>query len=260
MSQIAESKTSFASAAHEVAEATSVLQGETLRPNMLAGPAPEALRPRQDDSLFERFPWVYVFFRERCFRDDTARIIRILWGNGQPSADTRMIELGCGPGFYSCQIAARFPQISVTGVDCSARQLAWAERKARRYGLQNCCFETDNVLDLSHQDESFDIILAARLFTVLPNQAQAISEMHRILRPGGRCVIAEPRYAFWASLPLLAMWMLARLTGRKGRCREPGQATVFSSKAFTSLFNSQPWAQIKTWHDGRYQYALCEKQ
>lgn len=258
MSQIAESTSSFAAAPAETGDTATTAAAEPLRPPVSVA-APVA-RSRKDDSLFERLPWLYVFFRERCFRDDTDRIVRTLWGNGQPSPDTRVIELGCGPGFYSCELAARFPQIFVTGVDQSARQLDWAHKKARQRNLQNCCFESDNVLDLSYQNESFDVIIAARLFTVLPKQPQAIGEMHRILRPGGRCLIAEPRYALWASLPLLAMWMLARATGMDNGCREPAKAKVLSSTAFTSLFASQPWAQMKTWHDGRYQYALCEKR
>ncbi len=212
-----------------------------------------------DDSLFDRFAWLYVFFREKIFRDDTDRMIKQLWPNGTPAAGTRLIELGCGPGFYSCGFAQRFTNISVLGVDRSARQLDCAQRKARTLRLKNCHFESDDVLDLSHADESFDLVIAARLFTVLPDQERAVSEMHRVLSSGGRCLIAEPRYAFWASLPLLAMWVLARLTGAKNGCREPGRATVLTAPEFEELFESQPWSNVRVWQDGRYQYALCEK-
>ncbi|MDQ6622519.1 MAG: class I SAM-dependent methyltransferase, partial [Verrucomicrobiota bacterium] len=180
------------------------------------------------DSLFDRFAWLYAFFRENIFRDDTERMIKQLWPTGTPAPGTRMIELGCGPGFYSCGFAARFPQIAVLGVDRAARQLDCAERKARRLRLSNCRFETDNVLDLSHRNDSFDLLIAARLFTVLPDQTRAVAEMHRVLRSGGRCLIAEPRYAFWASLPLLTMRLLARLSTMQNGWREPGKATVLS--------------------------------
>src|SRR3954464_10506898 len=113
--------------------------------------APKAIE--SDDSLFERFAWLYVFFRENIFRDDTSRIIRALWPTGEPPARTRVIELGCGPAFYSCQLALRFPQTSVLGVDRSARQLEWAQKKACTLNLRNCEFEADNVLELSHGDE-----------------------------------------------------------------------------------------------------------
>ena len=212
-----------------------------------------------DESLFDHFAWLYVFFRERLFRDDTRRIIRALWPDGRTAARTRLIEIGCGPGFYSCNLAARLPALSVLGIDRSARQLAWAEKKARALKLENCCFESDDVFNLSHPENSFDILLAARLFTVLPDPPRAIAEMHRVLRPGGRCLIAEPRYAFWASLPLLAMWLLAGLTRLNNGYCEPRKATVWSAADFENLFASQPWRRVKTWQDGRYQYALCEK-
>src|SRR4030095_2636742 len=92
------------------------------------------------DSLFEHVAWVYVFCREHLFRDDTERIIAALWPDGPPGPGTELIELGCGPGFYSCRLAERFPDMSVTGVDRSESQLDWARERAGVLGLSNCCF------------------------------------------------------------------------------------------------------------------------
>ncbi len=213
----------------------------------------------QSDSLFEHFAWLYIFCRERIFRDDTQRIIAALWPQGKPPAKTRLIELGCGPGFYSCRLATLFPNISVLGVDSSEKQLNWAREKTRSFGLYNCAFDRLNVLALACPDESFDNLIASRLFTVLPRRERAVSEMFRVLRRGGRCFVAEPRYEFWASLPLFAMWMLAGLTRYKNGYREPRKASVLSHGSFKRLFATQPWRQLQTWEDGRYQYVLCEK-
>ncbi|MFN2477451.1 MAG: methyltransferase domain-containing protein [Chthoniobacterales bacterium] len=212
------------------------------------------------DSLFERFAWLYILFREKLFRDDTERFVRALWPEGAPQPRERLIELGCGPGFYSCALAARFPELSVVGIDRCASQLAWARNKARDAALSNCHFKTDNVLSLSHPDNSFDALIAARLFTVLSDRERGVAEMHRVLRSGGQCVIAEPRYAVWASLPLFAMWFIASVTGMHDGFREPSRATVLSAPAFEALFAAQPWASVRIWQDGRYQYALCEKR
>ena len=212
-----------------------------------------------DDSLFEHFAWLYIFCREKLFRDDTERMILSLWPNGQPAAGEKIIELGCGPGFYSCNLAERFRGISVLGVDRSPSQLEWARQKRNALGLNNCRFRSDNVLELSHPSDSFDVLVASRLFTVLPNRRRAVAEMHRVLRPGGRCFIAEPRYAFWASIPLFTMWLLAGLTSFKNGYREPGRARVLSAREMNRLFASQPWRKMETWADGRYRYALCEK-
>ena len=209
--------------------------------NSPAGGFPGLQIGRSDhDSLFEHVAWVYVFCREHLFRDDTKRIIAALWPEGRPSAGTQLIELGCGPGFYSCRLAKRFPDMSVTGVDRSESQLRWAR-------------------ELSYADAEFDIVLASRLFTILPEQNRAVAEMYRVLKPGGRCFIAEPRYAFRASIPLFAMWLLAGLNRSRNGYREPYKATVFSAHAFENLFPAQPWKKITVWQEGRYQYALCEK-
>lgn len=211
------------------------------------------------ESLFEHFAWLYIFCRERLFRDDTVLMIRSIWPKSKPRAGEKVIELGCGPGFYSCRLAERFREISVLGIDRSPSQLEWAREKAQATGIKNCRFQSDNVLELSHNDNSFDVLIASRLFTVLPNRDRAVAEMYRVLRSGGRCFIAEPRYAFWASLPLFAMWLLAGLTRFRNGYREPSKARVLSSHEMNRLFASQPWRQMKTWREGCYQYALCEK-
>jgi arsenite methyltransferase len=221
-------------------------------------PAEEA-NDASADSLFEQFAWLYIFCREKVFRDDTERMIHALWPGGQPGAGEKLIELGCGPGFYSCGLAQRFPQISVIGVDRSPSQLSWAREKRNALGLKNCRFQSDNVLELSHPDDSFDVLVASRLFTVLPNRRRAVAEMYRVLRPGGRCFVAEPRWAFWASIPLFTMWLLAGLTHFHNGYREPSRARVLSIREMNRLFATQPWRKIEIWREGRYQYALCEK-
>jgi len=213
----------------------------------------------QNESLFEHVAWLYAFCRERLFRDDTERIITALWPNGSAVSGTLVIELGCGPGFYSAQLAKRFPNISVTGVDRSENQLTWARERASALGLRNCSFARVNVLNLPSPDAQFDVLIASRLFTILPDRARAVAEMYRVLKPGGRCFIAEPRYTIWASIPLFAMWLLASMTHSGNGYREPRKATVFSAIGFERIFSSQPWKRVKTWQDGRYQYALCEK-
>jgi ubiquinone/menaquinone biosynthesis C-methylase UbiE len=215
--------------------------------------------PEGADSLFEHVTWLYAFFREHVFRDDTLRIIASLWPNRKPDPGTSVVEIGCGPGFYARQLATRFPGISVIGVDWSASQVQWAQRRATNAGLANCTFRRFNALMLPFEDARFQILIASRLFTILPDPYRAVAEMHRVLSSGGRCFVAEPRHAFWASIPLLAMWLLAGMTNPSNGCREPRKAKVFPAAAFEKLFAAHPWKDLRTWSDGRYQYAVCEK-
>lgn len=232
----------------------------TLPTSVVAAPADDPQKAdSSSESLFEHFAWLYIFCRERLFRDDTARMIRALWPKGKPLPGEKVLELGCGPGFYSCGLADRFSEISVLGIDRSPSQLKWAREKAQAAELDNCRFQRDNVMELSHNDNSFDVLIASRLFTVIPDRRRAVAEMYRVLRSGGRCFIAEPRYSFWASIPLFTMWLLAGLTRFRNGYREPSRARVFSSREMDHVFATQPWRQMKTWREGRYQYALCEK-
>jgi arsenite methyltransferase len=211
------------------------------------------------DSLFEQVAWLYAFCREHLFRDDTARIISALWATARPTQGTRVIELGCGPGFYSRKLAQHFPQIVVTGVDRSESQVRTARRRVMTEKVSNCVFERVNALALPFENGSFDVLIASRIFTVLPDRPRAVGEMFRVLNVGGRCFIAEPRHAFWASIPLTMMWLLASVIHSGNGYREPKKATVLKTETFAELFRRQPWKSVRIWQDGRYHYALCEK-
>jgi arsenite methyltransferase len=232
-------------------------------PSMHAGPYGQADDPAPE-SLFERFPWLYAFCRERLFRDDTDRIAATLWPAGIAPAGQTLLELGCGPGFYARRLAARFAHLQVLGIDRAEQQVRRARTRAAARRLTNCRFVAADACAVPWPAGTFDAVIASRLFTILPAPERALAEMHRVLRPGGRCFIAEPRSALRVALPLRAMWLLAGLMALFGGAsrhayREPGKATVLDAEEFDTLIASQPWARVWRWRDASYQYALCEK-
>ena len=225
------------------------------------GAGPVAPEP---DSLFERVGWLYAFFREHLFRDDTDGIAAALWPQGAPPDGSRLVELGCGPGFYCCRFAERFRGLRVLGLDRSNQQLRRARRSARSRRLDNCTFERADALALAEPDGSVDALLAVRLFTILPERELALAEMHRVLRVGGRCFIAEPCSRLRTAIPLRLMWMVAHLMAfagdyRSRAYREPPDATVLAPETFGALVMTQPWGSVWRWQDPHYQYAICEK-
>ena len=218
------------------------------------------------DSLFEQFAWLYVFCREYLFRDDTARMARFLWKGCGPPAGSRLLDLGCGPGFYARRLAERFGELRVTGIDRSGRQLTHARRRTEARNLENCDFQRGDVHDLAFPDGSVDSVVCSRLFTVVPGREKALGEMYRVLAPGGRCFIAEPRSVTRAALPLRALWLLsylysltpARLPATPGY-REPRRPAVMTGAEFDALLATRPWSTTCRWQDLWYQYAVCEK-
>jgi arsenite methyltransferase len=224
----------------------------------------DTFRPEHTDaSLFERFPGLYAFFRERLFRDDTERIIASLWPKGAPRAGATLIELGCGPGFYARRMSRRFPQLTAVGIDRSVPQLQLATERAMDQRLLNCRFEWGDAQAIDRAGDSVDAVIAARLITVLPDPERAVAEIHRVLRPDGHCFIAEPRPHPIARLPLNVMWAAAgaaRVVQRHAiYYREPEAPTLLKHHEFVALISSQPWAERRIWVDGRYQYAVCRK-
>ena len=215
----------------------------------------------QPDSLFESCSWFYALCREYLFRDHTPEISRALFPPEGPAPGTRLLELGCGPGFYACRLSQEYPQIHITGVDLSRRLLARAKSRAASRSLQNCTFAHADAHSLPDASDSVDAIVVSRLLLIVANREAVLGEIFRVLRPGGRCFIAEPTSGFRTRIPLGCMWLLSKVTNSPGgRYCEPRQADVMTAPDFSALIHSQPWGEADLQYDGWYQYAVCEKK
>jgi arsenite methyltransferase len=212
------------------------------------------------DSLFESCAWFYALCREYLFRDHTQEIAHALFPVEGPSKGTRVLELGCGPGFYACRLSQEYPHIHTTGVDLSRRLIERAKSRAASRSLQNCTFAHGDARALSDSSNSVDAVVVSRLFLIVLNRETVLREIFRVLKPGGRCFIAEPTSGFRTRIPLGCMWMLSKLSSSPaGKYREPRQADVMSLPDFSALIHSQPWSVADLEYDGWYQYAVCEK-
>jgi ubiquinone/menaquinone biosynthesis C-methylase UbiE len=219
----------------------------------------EGVSPSRE-SLFERCHWLYALCREYFFRDHTREITSALFPSGDPAAGTRILELGCGPGLYACQFAKDFPQVTTTGIDLSKRLIRLARTRAAELELHNCTFIEGDAQALSERTDSVDAVIVSRLFLIVPDKEAVLAEIFRVLRPGGRCFIAEPTSGFASRLPLIAMWLLARMTAIPWkRFREPKQVAVMRPPDFQKLVRGPAWASVNVLQDDWYQYAVCTK-
>lgn len=227
------------------------------------GPVVDPINLGADWSLFDRVPGVYAFCREHLFRDDTERIARALWPAGRPAHGALVIELGCGPGLYARRLAARFEEIRVVGVDRSSAQLVRARSRAARAALGNCRFEQGDATALPHPDGSADAVVLSRLLAVVEDREQVLAEVHRVLRPGGRCFVAEPRSSLRAAIPIAAMrlasWLGSGASGARPGAAGVDRVEVLAHADFAALVRSQRWQRMSEWADSDYQYALLEK-
>lgn len=226
-------------------------------------PAADPIDLRAEWSLFDRVPGVYAFCREHLFRDDTERIAGALWPVGRPEPGALVLELGCGPGLYARRLATRFAEITVVGIDRSRPQLERARSRAARAELANCLFELGDATDLRHPDASVDAVVLSRLLAVVEDRARVVAEVHRVLRPGGRCFVAEPRSSLRAGVPIAAMrvasWLGSAAPGPRPGAAGADRVEVLGRADFATLIRSRPWQRLSEWADATYQYALLEK-
>ncbi|MGP4086074.1 class I SAM-dependent methyltransferase [Streptomyces sp. KR55] len=105
----------------------------------------------------------------------------------------RVLDVGCGTGYLTRRIAkAVGPTGSVLGIDPSAEVIAYARDKTRE---PHCAYEAGVGEALSAPDGSFDVVVSCLAVHHLPEDLRpvALREMYRVLRPGGRLMIADFR-------------------------------------------------------------------
>ncbi len=96
-----------------------------------------------------------------------------------------VLECACGTGIFSRKVAARCRKLTAT--DFSPKMLKKAAKKCKRYG--NITFENGNILNLKYADNSFDKALAANVIHLLDDPDQALSELKRVVKPGGQLIL-----------------------------------------------------------------------
>jgi ubiquinone/menaquinone biosynthesis C-methylase UbiE len=103
----------------------------------------------------------------------------------------RVMDIGCGTGADSFDLAAIVgPDGLVTGVDFSETLIAEATRRAAARNLP-VIFEVGDAQALRFPDATFDAVRTERMLMHVPNAKQALSEMARVLRPGGRMAVHD---------------------------------------------------------------------
>lgn len=103
----------------------------------------------------------------------------------------RVLDLACGTGLVTLDAARRVgPHGNVLGTDLSGQMIEIARQRAVEQQLSNVTFQRMDAETLDLPDASFDVVLCALGLMYLPDPHHAIQEWRRVLKPGGRVVIA----------------------------------------------------------------------
>jgi phosphatidylethanolamine/phosphatidyl-N-methylethanolamine N-methyltransferase len=98
---------------------------------------------------------------------------------------THVLEVGVGTGIN----LSLYPKRSdITGIDFSCSMLEKARDRVARMGLRSLRLLQMDAADLKFADDSFDIVYAPYLISVVPDPVKVACEMRRVCRPGGRII------------------------------------------------------------------------
>jgi ubiquinone/menaquinone biosynthesis C-methylase UbiE len=114
--------------------------------------------------------------------------------------DMDVLEVGSGPGFISELLIREVPAGSLTCLELDEGLLAHARDLLAGTDPARLRLIHGSVLETGLPAESFDLAHARLVLQHVPGTHDALSELHRVLRPGGRCVVTDVDDALWGML------------------------------------------------------------
>ena len=114
---------------------------------------------------------------------------------------TSLLDVGCGPGTVTVDLARRVAPGEVVGLDAAPGVLDEARAHAAQAGVDNVRFEVGDAYTLPVPDSSFDVVHAHQLLQHLTDPVAALREMRRVARPGGLVAVRESDYGGFTWFP-----------------------------------------------------------
>lgn len=174
----------------------------------------------------------------------------------------RVLDVGCGPGTITADLARRVSPGSVTGLDASAEIVAAAQRDHPAGPDRTVDFAVGDAYAMDVDDGSFDVVYAHQLLQHLRDPVAALREMRRVLCSSGLLAVRDSDYGAFVWTPedpRLDRWMeiYHRLTARNGADADAGRSLPRWVRAagFTELqVSSSTWTfhhpEDRSWWGG----------
>jgi len=124
---------------------------------------------------YDRYLGPYIF--ELFALDVVARV---------PVNPSRVLEIACGTGRVTAHLRKALPAADIVATDINPDMLAVARRRVENDDID---WQQADVQHLPFDDSQFDVVVCQFGLMFVPDQAKALREVHRVLRPGGKLLL-----------------------------------------------------------------------
>ncbi|KAF2970633.1 hypothetical protein GQX73_g2922 [Xylaria multiplex] len=153
-----------------------------------------------------------------------------------------ILDVGCGPGTITLDLATYVPEGSVTGVDASNSVIEAASELCKQRGTTNASFSVGDINKLPFEDNSFDIVHTHQVLGHLPGKqgdpgpVWGLKEMRRVCKPGGFVCAREVEWSTVVLYPRIqgvneSISLLEKLSNHAGKIMAGGRGKEFARRA-----------------------------
>jgi ubiquinone/menaquinone biosynthesis methyltransferase len=130
-------------------------------------------------SRYDIFTAIFSYGMDRSWKRQLIEMLNL-------RGDEKVLDLACGTGDISLALGERLHSGEVIGLDITQAMIEIAESKRRAGNAGNVSFHRADIMSLPFTDDSFDCVTCGYALRNVPDVELAMSEIKRVLKPGGR--------------------------------------------------------------------------